>query len=409
MIRGHYKRSDCRLCGSKVLTKVLSMGSSQPVDNYRKPLDESLSLPQYPYDLYLCNDCKHVQLLDVVNPSILYENYIYTSSSSTDLEEHFEKYANWLIQNSYLTNGSKILDIGANDGLFLSNFLDSGISCIGIDPSGITTIDSNISIIKSYMDEVGSEKLLNISKEFDVITANNVFSHQDNISEMLEQITRFMGKSSWFVFEVSYLKSTIDNKVYDYIYHEHLSYHSITALVPFLKNHGLYISDVKEINTKGGSIRVVTSKNKHLEDTDVILRYIREETVYGKPSTFNDLARLNEQVSHDIISIINSMSNHELSIIGYGASATSTVLTEKLGIGDLLSFVVDDNIQRQKCLSPNNYLPIHDINNIRSVKGKIIVIILAWRFSVDIIQKLRSLDKEITVVVPLPNPRIVQL
>ena len=131
MIRGHYKRSNCRLCGSKDLIKVLA-GSSQPVDNYRKPLDESLSLPQYPYDLYLCNDCKHVQVLDVVDPSILYENYIYTSSSSTDLEEHFEGYANWLIQYKYANKGSKVLDIGANDGLFLSKLFKLGICCTGM-------------------------------------------------------------------------------------------------------------------------------------------------------------------------------------------------------------------------------------------------------------------------------------
>ena len=410
MIRGHYKRSNCRLCGSKDLIKVLAMGSSQPVDNYRKPLDESLSLPQYPYDLYLCNDCKHVQVLDVVDPSILYENYIYTSSSSTDLEEHFQGYANWLIQYKYANKGSKVLDIGANDGLFLSKLFKLGICCTGIDPSGIATIDKNIPIIKSYMDELGSKKLLNVSEEFDVITANNVFSHQDNISNMLEQITRFMGLNSWFIFEVSYLKSTIENKVYDYIYHEHLSYHSITALVPFLKNHGLYICEVKEINTKGGSIRVVTTKNKHLEDTETILEYMKKESLYSNPSEFSELAGLNLRISHDIKSLIyRMMSNDETSIIGYGASATSTVLTEKLEIGNLLSFIVDDNTERQKSLSPNNYLPIHDISMIKDVQGKVIVIVLAWRFSDAIIEKLRLLDKEITVMVPLPDLKIIQL
>ena len=103
------------------------------------------------------------------------------------------------------------------------------------------------------------------------------------------------------------------------------------------------------------------------------------------------------------------MSNDETSIIGYGASATSTVLTEKLEIGNLLSFIVDDNTERQKSLSPNNYLPIHDISMIKDVQGKVIVIVLAWRFSDAIIEKLRLLDKEITVMVPLPDLEIIQL
>ena len=50
--------------------------------------------------------------------------------------------------------------------------------------------------------------------------------------------------------------------VIDYIYHEHLSYHSIKALVPFLRKQNLYIYDVIKVTTKGGSIRVVCGKKK---------------------------------------------------------------------------------------------------------------------------------------------------
>ena len=63
-------------------------------------------------------------------------------------------------------------------------------------------------------------------------------------------------------FEVSYLLDTINSRVIDYIYHEHLSYHSIKALVPFLRKQNLYIYDVIKVTTKGGSIRVVCGKKK---------------------------------------------------------------------------------------------------------------------------------------------------
>ena len=52
-----------------------------------------------------------------------------------------------------------------------------------------------------------------------------------------------------------YLLDTINSRVIDYIYHEHLSYHSIKALVPFYKKQNLYICDVIKIPTKGGSTK----------------------------------------------------------------------------------------------------------------------------------------------------------
>jgi len=38
--------------------------------------------PKFPLDLYLCLDCGHVQLLDVVDPKFLFDNYTYLSSNN---------------------------------------------------------------------------------------------------------------------------------------------------------------------------------------------------------------------------------------------------------------------------------------------------------------------------------------
>ena len=58
-----------------------------------------------------------------------------------------------------------------------------------------------------------------------------------------------------FIFEVSYLMDIIDRFLFDTVYHEHLSYHSIEPFAAFFKAHGLHLFDVQTIPTKGGSIR----------------------------------------------------------------------------------------------------------------------------------------------------------
>ena len=119
------KRKKCRLCDSTKVKQVLSMPSSQPVDNFRPFFDPEINLPLFDMDLYQCEKCGHAQLLDVVNPDILYGNYIYKSTSSPDLKSHFKNYASFLFTHKYIKKNHKVLDIGSNDGLFL-DYLKQG-------------------------------------------------------------------------------------------------------------------------------------------------------------------------------------------------------------------------------------------------------------------------------------------
>ena len=72
--------------------------------------------------LYLCQGCGHAQLIDVVAPQILYEDYIYVTNSSLGLVEHFEKYAEEAMAQIRPTPSSLVIDIGSNDGTLLKHF-----------------------------------------------------------------------------------------------------------------------------------------------------------------------------------------------------------------------------------------------------------------------------------------------
>ena len=48
----------------------------------------------------------------------------------------------------------------------------------------------------------------------------------------------------------------------DNIYHEHLSYFTISSLIKFAKKFGLYVYSADHIPVKGGSIRFIFLKKK---------------------------------------------------------------------------------------------------------------------------------------------------
>ena len=158
------KKPNCRLCNSKKIDMVLKMPASQPVDNYLDPKNKDISLPKFKMDLYQCKSCGHAQLLDVVNPQILYGNYVYKSSSSPDLFKHFKFYTNFLVDHGYLKKNYKILDIGSNDGLFLNFCKKQKAKTYGIDPAAEVSKVAIKNKHKIIVDYLNSNLLKKIKK-----------------------------------------------------------------------------------------------------------------------------------------------------------------------------------------------------------------------------------------------------
>lgn len=399
-------RKNCRLCLSKNLNLILEMPSSQPVDNFRPIFSRELNLDFFNMDLYQCSKCGHVQLLNVVDPEILYGNYIYESSSSPDLKGHFSNYSDFLFDENYIKKNDKILDIGCNDGLFLDFLKKRKVKTYGIDPAKIFFSICKKKGHKIFTDYLNSKSVKKIKKQmssnFKVITANNVFSHSDNLNAMLRSVSSLLDKKGLYIFEVSYLLDTIRNGVLDYVYHEHLSYHSVKSLVPFLRKCNFFIYDIIKLPTKGGSIRVVCGKKKSFENIDLINSMINSEEkseIYSKKKYI--------EISKEIIQSRNLINNWLLKkkisekgykCFGYGASATGTVLSRMLSLDVFFSGIIDDNKSRQGLLSPNSFLPIISLNSLKNEK-KIIIIILAWRYKDKILKKIKNFFNNKAIVI----------
>lgn len=411
MKNNNFHRSKCALCNSSKLSMLLKMPSSQPVDNFRKIYSNKLKENHFEMDLYLCTNCNHVQLKNVVSPKILFGDYIYESKSSPDLFNHFKNYAYQLFENNYINQNSSILDIGSNDGLFLDFFKKKKIKTYGIDPASKVSEIAKKKGHKIFVDFFNNKSALMINKyvkkKFDLITANNVFSHSENLRTILKCAKKLLSKNGLYIFEVSYLLDTIRNRVLDYIYHEHLSYHGIKSLVPFLRKEGLYIYDIFKIPTKGGSIRVVCGRDIKKQNNFLIKNMISAENEYGiyKKSKYNIIKKELESASVIINRWIENYKrkSNETLYFGYGASATSTVLLRFLKIDKYLSGIIDDNQLRQGLLSPNSFLPIINLKILKNKKN-IVIFILSWRFEKSIKQKIYSeLGKNVKVIVLKPN------
>ena len=253
----------CRICDSTNLNKFLSLGKSPLANNFLSKEQLEQEEKSFPLETAFCDRCKLVQLTYVVPPEIMFKHYVYVSSTSNTFKKHFSDMAKDISKEFNLTEQSLVVDIGSNDGILLKGFKNAGIRIIGVEPAtNVAKIaqESGIETINSFFNENTAKEIIERKGHADIITAANVFAHADDINDFIKNVKLLLKKNGIFVIEIQYLVDTIEKMTFDNIYHEHLSYYSLTSLVYFLKKHGMWVSNVQRVDSHGGSLRVFIKK-----------------------------------------------------------------------------------------------------------------------------------------------------
>ena len=121
----------CRSCKSNKLKKVFSLGTQYLTGIFTEKYYSKVS--RGPLSLSLCNRCSLLQLDHNFNHLEMYgENYGYMSSLNNSMKFHLEKKAKNLVKKYFLKKNDLVIDIGSNDGTFLS-FFPKKINLIGIE------------------------------------------------------------------------------------------------------------------------------------------------------------------------------------------------------------------------------------------------------------------------------------
>ena len=111
----------CRSCKSRSLKKSFNLGTQKLTGIF--PKNKNQKIPSGSLEMVFCNNCKLLQLKNSFNPKIMYgDNYGYMSSLNLSMVNHLKKKSLKLKKISNLKNNDLVIDIGSNDGTFLSFF-----------------------------------------------------------------------------------------------------------------------------------------------------------------------------------------------------------------------------------------------------------------------------------------------
>jgi len=411
MIEPCQRHHICRLCGGDALTQVLSLTPTPPANAFVNA--DALDTLQacFPLDVFFCEDCRHVQLLDVVDPALLFENYVYVSGTSPVFVKHFKAYADEVIRRFVAEpSASLAIDIGSNDGTLLSAFKDHGLSVLGIDPAREIAANATARGIETriaFFDSALARQLAEDRGRARVITANNVFAHADNLNDIVIGIRDLLTTDGVFVFEASYLVDVYEHTLFDTIYHEHLAYHSVKPLLRFFYANGLRLFAAERVGSHGGSLRgFVCHADGPWEDDGSVGELIEREQTLGldKAKTLVAFAEKIDALKAQLGEVLAGIKAKGGVIAAFGAPAKATTLMYHFGFGpEIVDFIVDDNPLKQGMYSPGMHIPVLPSSALYE-RNPDATIILAWNFAEPIIARHAAYQRAGgQFIIPLPS------
>lgn len=407
-------RDNCRLCSSRNLELVIKLAPVPLAEKYTRP-DEPDDCEAYPLDVYMCRDCGHVHILDVIDSETLWDDYTYHSGQTKGIVEHFEEVAQQVIERHHPTPGGLVIDVGSNDGSLLRPFKERGYRVLGIDPAREIARKATENGIETLPELLTIDLARQIREKYgpaSVITAFNVFAHADDLNGMAESIRHMLAPDGVFLFEAQYLMDIVDKMLLGTIFHEHMSHHSLKPMKQYLERHGMELIDVQRVTIQKGSIigtvqhqggkRPVQPAVPELLALEAEKRLDRVETVRG----FAERLQRNRQ---EIARLIAEWQSRGATIAAYGAARSGPTFIVQFGLEKAISCIFDDHPQKVHKLSPGHRIPVLPTAELYNRRPDY-VFILAWVHAKKIVANNRKyLEQGGHFVVLCPDVQIVDI
>lgn len=402
----------CRICGNTHLELVLDLGEQMLTGVFPRVRDSSITIG--PLRLVKCvgdDVCGLLQMEYSYDLGEMYgDNYGYRSGLNSSMVAHLNKKVERILGLVSLIEGDLIIDIGSNDSTTLQAYPSSGLSLVGVDPTGIKFhkyYPSHIQLISDFF----SSSLINEKfpgRKAKIVTSFSMFYDLEDPMGFMRQVYDVLAEDGVWVFEQSYMPTMLDTNSYDTVCHEHLEFYALKQIKWMTDRVGFKILNVDFNHINGGSFSVTVSKSHGDSRVASIVQSILDDERGRGLESLEPYQKFAERVvktKYDLLRFIETVHVEGQSVAVLGASTKGNVLLQYCGLTiEDIGFVGEVNPEKFGCYTPGTWIPIIPEQELIE-KNPDYLIVLPWHFKNFFTSNEKF--KGMRLVFPLPHLEVV--
>lgn len=401
----------CRFCNAELTRVFADLGTSPPSNSFLSQTQLMQGEVYYPLKVFVCDHCFLVQLDEFKKSTEIFsEDYVYFSSVSTSWLAHSKQYVQKMHAKLPLTPQSLVIEVASNDGYLLQYVKESGVQCLGIEPTASTAKvarEKGIDVLESFFGVSLATELKNTGRQADLLLGNNVLAHVPDVNDFVGGLKIALKPSGTVTMEFPHLLQLVAQGQFDTIYHEHFSYLSFTTVCQIFASHGLDMYEVEEIPTHGGSLRIYAkhAENTNIAVSDAVDALLLKEKNGGMltPAFYEGFTKKMDNIKRDFVEFLLTQKRNEKKVAAYGAAAKGNTLLNFCGIrNDWIEFVVDRAESKCGKWLPGSRIPVVEENRLREERPDYIIL-FPWNIVAELEKQLsyvRDWDGKFVTAVP---------
>jgi SAM-dependent methyltransferase len=406
------QRHVCILCKSPSVEQFLKLGSMALANKFVTREELSRPDPRYPLQVGFCHTCGHVQLVDIVPPEAMFEDYLYMSSASDTLKQHFADLAMTVVGRCGLGPDDLVIDVGCNDGTLLKAFRALGVRTLGVDPAenlAALNRDSGIERLVTYFNPETARQIVDRYGSAAAITITNTFPHIQDLQGFAEAVKIALKPGGSLVIEAHYLVDLLEQGAFDTVYHEHVSYWALGPMKYLFEQRGLEVVNAERLPLHHGQLRATIRRKGETPPDPSVDRLLQAERAMGvdKFETYQEFAQKVEKIRADLLATLARLRADNKRIAAYGAPAKGNTLIEFLQLSpSTVEYIADKSPLKQGKYSPGAHIPVVPTERLLQDQPDYVVL-LAWNFRDEIFEQQAEYRRRGgKFIAPLPEVRV---
>ena len=298
-----------------------------------------------------CSDAGHLQLINLLDPSLIYSNYHTTGVVGKTWQIHHQKFFNFINTNNY----KNVLEIGGASGKLAEHFLahDKDFTWSIIEPSIKTSnTDTRIKFISSFFETH------EFNGKFDTIVHSHCLEHVYDPIKFLNKINSLLDYGDCQYISIPNMRFGLENTAVNTLSFEHTFYIDDLVLEYILNKTGFKVVDKIVENH---SIFVKAVKSKNIPDNHTDFSYVKE--------LFNKyISNLND----DVLKINQNIKNNKIYL--FGAHMFSLVLLNMGLLSNQVECILDNDAEKQNKRLYGTNFKVKSPNCLKEIKDPIVLI-----------------------------------